>query len=395
MFHSAECSSLRLPQTTILLDGYPLAFPTPPTMINGTTMVPFRAISEAMGIRVQWEAESRTITAVQSTDQGDKSVRMQLNNPLVTVNGQTVTLPVAPYETNGSTLIPLRFFSEQFGAQVGWDPGTKTVSIVSPIRDMYGMAFYAISSFSQRELISSFDSVAFGWSRIDQNGNLTLTGQDFYWPKPAGEITPESIIKGAKQNGSTPYFMVFAGDGSGELTRLLEDEDLREKAIAEMLSIVQEKGMTGIALDFEGLGLGGDVARAKAKYNEFVQLLAAETKQRGIPLTLILHPLNGAYKGYDYATLGGLADDIVIMAYAYEDEKNPEPLNKVDEAIRLALAHVPKEKLILGISMGSENEHSVTQKLGLAKRYSLKGYALWRLGLINQAAVQKIGESVK
>ena len=395
MFHSAECSSLRLPQTTILLDGYPLAFPTPPTMINGTTMVPFRAISEAMGIRVQWEAESRTITAVQSTDQGDKSVRMQLNNPLVTVNGQTVTLPVAPYETNGSTLIPLRFFSEQFGAQVGWDPGTKTVSIVSPIRDMYGMAFYAISSFSQRELISSFDSVAFGWSRIDQNGNLTLTGQDFYWPKPAGEITPESIIKGAKQNGSTPYLMVFAGDGSGELTRLLEDEDLREKAIAEMLSIVQEKGMTGIALDFEGLGLGGDVARAKAKYNEFVQLLAAETKQRGIPLTLILHPLNGAYKGYDYATLGGLADDIVIMAYAYEDEKNPEPLNKVDEAIRLALAHVPKEKLILGISMGSENEHSVTQKLGLAKRYSLKGYALWRLGLINQAAVQKIGESVK
>lgn len=383
------------PQTTILLDGYPLAFPTPPTMINGTTMVPFRAISEAMGIRVQWEAESRSITAVQSTDQGDKSVRMQLNNPLVTVNGQTVTLPVAPYETNGSTLIPLRFFSEQFGAQVGWDPGTKTVSIVSPIRDMYGMAFYAISSFSQRELISSFDSVAFGWSRIDQNGNLTLTGQDFYWPKPAGEITPESIIKGAKQNGSTPYLMVFAGDGSGELTRLLEDEDLREKAIAEMLSIVQEKGMTGIALDFEGLGLGGDVARAKAKYNEFVQLLAAETKQRGIPLTLILHPLNGAYKGYDYATLGGLADDIVIMAYAYEDEKNPEPLNKVDEAIRLALAHVPKEKLILGISMGSENEHSVTQKLGLAKRYSLKGYALWRLGLINQAAVQKIGESVK
>ncbi|QQE75522.1 glycosyl hydrolase [Brevibacillus composti] len=382
-------------QTTILLDGYPLPFPTPPTTINGTTMVPFRAISEAMGIRVQWEAQTQSITAIQSTDQGEKTVLMQLNNPLVTVDGQTVTLPVAPYETNGSTLIPLRFFSEQFGAQVDWNQDTRTVSIASPVRDMYGMAFYAISSFSQRELMPAFDSVAFGWSRIDQGGNLTLTGKDFYWPKPAGEVTPESIISDVKLNGSAPYLMVFAGDANGELTLLLENEGLQEKAIAQMLSIVQEKGLTGIALDFEGLGLNGDVTGVKEKFNQFVQQLAGETKQRGIPLTLILHPLNGAYKGYDYATLGNLADDIVIMAYAYEDEKNPEPMNRVDEAIRLALAHVPKEKLILGISMGSENEQSVTQKLGLAKRYNLKGYALWRLGLIKQAAMQKINESVK
>jgi len=382
------------PGTTIMLDGYPLPFPTPPANVNGTTMVPFRAISEAMGIQVNWDAQTQSITAVQSTAQGDKTVHMQVNNPLVTVNGQTIPLPIAPYVNNGSTLIPLRFFSEQFGAQVGWDPNTRTVSIISPLRDMYGLAFYAISSFSQRELMPFFDSVAFGWSRIDQDGNLTLTGNDFYWPKPAGETTPESIIADVKLAGSSPYLMVFAGDGNGELTKLLEDASLREKAIAQMLTLAQEKGMTGIALDFEGLGMNGDVTGVKEKYNEFVRLLSAETRQRGIQLTLILHPLNGAYKGYDYAALGQLADDLVIMAYAYEGEIGPEPMNRVDEAIRMALVHVPKEKLILGISMGSENESSVNQKIGLAKRYNLKGYAIWRLGLINQASMEQIKQSV-
>jgi len=383
------------PATTILLDGYPLPFPTPPTITNGSTMVPFRAISEAMGIQVDWDAQTQSITAVQSTAAGDRTVLMHVNNPLVTVNGQTITLPVAPYVDNGSTLIPLRFFSEQFGAQVGWNADTRTVSIVSPVRDMYGLTFYAISSFSQRELMSNFDSVAFGWSRIDQNGNLTLTGNDFYWPKPAGETTPESIIADVKMNGSTPYLMVFAGDANGELTALLEDASLREKAISQMLTLVQEKGMSGIALDFEGLGMNGDVTGVKAKYNEFVQLLSAETRQRGIQLTLILHPLNGAYKGYDYAALGQMADDLVIMAYAYEGEKGPEPMNRVDEAIRMALTQVPKEKLILGISMGSENESTVNQKIGLAKRYNLKGYAIWRLGLINQASMEQINKSVQ
>jgi Copper amine oxidase N-terminal domain/Glycosyl hydrolases family 18 len=381
--------------TTILLDGYPLPFPTPPTNVNGTTMVPFRAISEAMGIQVNWEAQTQSITAIQTTQTGDKTVNMQLKNPLVTVNGQTITLPVAPYENNGSTLIPLRFFSEQFGAQVSWNPANRTVSIVSPQRDMYGMAFYAISSFSQREFMPFFDSVAFGWSRIDKDGNLTLTGNDFYWPKPADTTTPESIIEDVKLTGSTPYLMVFAGDANGELTALLENPSLSEKAISQMLEIVQEKGMTGIALDFEGLGMNGDTTGVKEKYNAFVRQLSAETRQRGIQLSLILHPLNGAYKGYDYATLGALADEIVIMAYAFENEKNPEPMNRVDEAIRMALAHVPKEKLVLGISVASENESSINQKIGLAKRYNLKGYALWRLGLISQAEMAEINKSVK
>lgn len=392
---SAEVSaSTAPPATTILLDGYALAFPTPPVIEEGTTMVPFRAISEAMGIDVQWDKATQSITAIQTSGQERKTVKMTLNNPQFSVNDQPYTLAVAPYQTKGSTLIPLRFFSEQFGAHVSWNESTKTVSITSPARDLYSLAFYAISSFAQKDLISHFDSVAFGWSRIDKDGSLTLVGNDFYWPKAAGATTPEMIIDEAKSSGTSPHLMVFAGDANNELTTLLSDSSLRDKAIANILTIVQEKGLEGIVLDFEGLGMNGQGAEIKQDYNEFVQLLSAQTKSLGVKLTLVLHPLNGAYQGYDYATLGSLADDLVIMAYAYENEKGPEPMNQVDQAIKLALAQVPKEKLILGISMGSENEQSVNQKIGLAKRYSLKGFALWRLGLISQPAMANMQEAV-
>lgn len=83
------------------------------------------------------------------------------------------------------------------------------------------------------------------------------------------------------------------------------------------------------------------------------------------------------------------------MAYAYEGETGPEPMNKVDESIRLALDQVSKEKLILGISVYSENEASVNAKIGLAKRYGLKGIAIWRLGIIGQPVLNRMGEAIE
>jgi hypothetical protein len=382
-------------KTTILLDGYPLVFPIEPQIIKGHTMVPFRVIAEALGISVQWVEQSKTIITQQNSAQAGSQVILQIKNPTAMVNGQKVKLPMSPMLIKGHTAIPLRFFSTQFGAQVSWDGASRTVSIISPQKKLYSMAFYAISSFSERQLIPNFDSVAFGWSRIDAGGNLTLQGKDFYWPQPAGEITPESIIQDAAGQGTAPYLMVFAGDGAGELTKLLEDSALRDEAISGIVQLAREKQFAGVVLDFEGLGMNGDTAQVKQRYNQFVQLLAQQLRPNGIKLSLVLHPLNGAYRGYDYATLGSIADDLIVMAYAYENEKQPEPLGKVNEAIKLATAQVPKEKLILGISMGSENAQSVNSKIGLAKRYGLKGIALWRLGLIGQPAFAEMQKSVQ
>lgn len=66
----------------------------------------------------------------------------------------------------------------------------------------------------------------------------------------------------------------------------------------------------------------------------------------------------------------------------------------MDEAIQLALKQVDKDKLILGISRGSETAASINTKIGLAKRYDLKGIALWRLGIIGPATWAEMNKTI-
>ncbi|WP_349304916.1 stalk domain-containing protein [Paenibacillus sp. Marseille-Q4541] len=381
-------------QVQIVLDGYPLPFPVEPVVVSGTTMVPFRAISEALGIEVQWNQKLKKITATKQTDQGSKTVELTMGNKTAKVNGQNIALTLAPRTISSTTMIPLSFFSQQFGAQVGWNQASKTVSITSPREEMYTLGFYALRSYDEIKYLPSLDSAAFGWGRIDRQGNFTTTGDEYKWPAPAGEVTGERIIEDAALLGVSPSFMVYALDGQRELTKNLEDKQLQAKTIDGIVTTAVEKGFKGITLDFEGLGLTGDFSKVKSDYNAFIKAIATRAHTEGLTLTVVLHPINSSYKGYDYKTLGNLADELVIMAYAFEDENGPEPIAKVDEAIRLALKETSKDKLLLGISRGSEDAASINSKIGLAKRYDLKGIALWRLGIIGPAAWTEMNKTI-
>lgn len=401
--YTAEAAGSSPSSIQILLDGYPLASTVSPVIIQNTTLVPFRTISEALGVSVTWNASNKTIQAVKEQDGVRTEVLLTMDSKQAVVNGSPVSLAVAPRSISGSTVIPLSFFSHQFGAQVHWEQTTKTVSITSPKREMYTLGFYAISSVSDAPAIPSLDAVAFGWSRIDENGKFTQAGKDFKLPQPLGEITPDTLIGDASAAGTTSYLMVYSSDTKGELTKVVEDATTRQQAISDMIAAAKEKEFSGILLDFEGLGLTTDKASTRASFNAFVKQLAQETQSSGLKLALALHPLNSSFQGYDYRTLGQLADELVIMAYDYQtgsgsstsDKTEPEPIAKVDEAIRLALQETSKDKLILGLNLYHENAASVTKLTGLAKRYDLKGIALWRLGLISADEWSSLRQSVE
>lgn len=381
-------------KVSILLDGYTLPFPAQPTVVKGTTLVPFRAISEALGVTVNWDQKSKTITATKDSNGNVKRVTLTLGSKMATVNGKKVEIALPAQTINGTTMIPLSFFSQQFGAGVKWDGPTNTVSILSPKEDIYTLAFYALSSFSESALIPDFDSVGFGWSRIDAKGAFTTTGTDFKWPQPAGEVTPESLVTNAVAAGTSPYLLVYSGDTKGELTKILEDETAREAVLAQMIDTAVKNQFKGVLLDLEGLGLTGNAKMVQASYNNFVKEAADAAHAAGLKLSLALPPLNGSYHGYDYKKLGELADELIIMAYAYTNEKLPQPTDKVDNAIQLALKSVSKDKLVLGVNLYSENENTVNTKIGLAKRYGLKGVAFWRLGFDKQNVWNKINQTI-
>ena len=70
------------------------------------------------------------------------------------------------------------------------------------------------------------------------------------------------------------------------------------------------------------------------------------------------------------------------MAYDYGSK--PEPLAMVKEAVEKTVMQVPAHKVLLGISVPSEDAYSAAQKIELARRYDLQGIALWRLGLLDE-----------
>ncbi|WP_339852235.1 stalk domain-containing protein [Paenibacillus sp. FSL W7-1088] len=373
------------PAISVLLDDVPLKFDAAPLIDKGVTYVPFRTVGEALGISITWNSKTQTVKAIGKVKGQATEVLLQVGSTTATVNGEKVKLAAPPVQREGRVLIPLSSFSSQFGVNVGWNQSTRTVSLVSPQREMHLRAFYALQSYKEIDLVSSMNSVAFGWSRIDREGQFTLQGDEYQIPAAAGDVTPQSIVADAANQSIKPYLMVYSLDGNGELTKVLSDSSMRQKSIEGITAAIAENGFGGVVLDFEGLGFKLDAVEQQKLLNNYVKQLK-DSLPKDIALSLAVPPLNSAYKGYDYKTLVSLADDIIIMAYQYNPvgtkAQVPEPNSLVDQAIQLALdAGVSKQKLLLGISLNSETSSSIDDKLGLAKRYDLKGAAFWRLGL--------------
>jgi uncharacterized protein YbbC (DUF1343 family) len=113
----------------VLVDGRPVAFDVAPYIdANSRVMVPLRAIVEALGAQVDWDAGTKRITI---TGAGKKSL-FTVGSTTAVFNGTTVTLDTCPVIKNGRTMVPARFTAESVGARVLWDGGTRTVTIVRP-----------------------------------------------------------------------------------------------------------------------------------------------------------------------------------------------------------------------------------------------------------------------
>jgi len=117
------CAVLAAP--TVTLDGKQLSFSTPPVIDNGTTLVPLRAIFEAMGATVKWDPTTQTAIAVKD----NTGVVLKIGSMNSTINGLTQTLQAPAKIINGNTMAPLRFVGEAFGAAVRWDSKNSIANI--------------------------------------------------------------------------------------------------------------------------------------------------------------------------------------------------------------------------------------------------------------------------
>jgi hypothetical protein len=107
----------------VQLNGQPVA--TNAQEVNGRVLVPVRGVMEQLGATVDYIPATQIVNA----DKGGMNVQLRIGSRAAMVNGQKVMLDVPAQIIDGSTMVPLRFLSESFGADVSWDAQANMVSI--------------------------------------------------------------------------------------------------------------------------------------------------------------------------------------------------------------------------------------------------------------------------
>lgn len=205
----------------------------------------------------------------------------------------------------------------------------------TPMEELH--AFYAISSSSQMDKFSQLDSVSFGWAQLEYDEKtkqvyINTDGGDNSYYIPQGY---EGVLKKAEDYNLSRQLMFFVKDQSitdpatGKTVKLAEyivtRPEVRKPVIDAMVSMVNETKKYGSSFSFDGMvsdfeGFKGDTL--KQAYNEFLKELKVELSKTNKKLYVAVHPRGKPgqtyFDGYDYRTIGEIADKVILMAHDYD-----------------------------------------------------------------------------
>ncbi|MBQ2968021.1 MAG: hypothetical protein IJE10_07900 [Clostridia bacterium] len=181
-------------EIAVKLNGEWMTFDVDPILLNDRTMVPFRAIFEALGCVVSWDDENQTAMGRRN----GLEVSLPIDDVNVKVNRKPQTLDQPAVLLNDRTLVPLRFVSEALGAQVSWDDTTQTVSILANVPEE--MVLFTQESYTdvgtwvmEQNADGAFNTSAMRGA-VPSDINATLEDADASNNKPA--IAPFELSKG-------------------------------------------------------------------------------------------------------------------------------------------------------------------------------------------------------
>jgi plastocyanin len=109
----------------VQVNGLTTRLDAPAQLIGDTTYVPLRFIGNELGADIQWIDEEKSV--VYTTK--NTKIQLWINQNKVVVNKKELTMDEQPIIQNGSSMVPLRFVSENLGAKVSYDHSTQNVTL--------------------------------------------------------------------------------------------------------------------------------------------------------------------------------------------------------------------------------------------------------------------------
>lgn len=299
------------------------------------------------------------------------------------------------------------------------------------------LGFYTDAGTKSKDSLSKhikvLDEVAFFWYSFDGKGKLKRVGNVDLTLKDA-----------AQKGGAKAYALVHNLDEKGFDSPLahqvLTNNAIRGNFVKNIVALTISENWDGVAVDIEKIP-PDDRNQYSAFLNELHSALKAKDKILNISIAAKYQDdPNDLWSGaFDYAAIGKVADQVVIMTYEEHGVGTTQgPIASygwVDRVINFATGKIPKDKLVMGLpvyatnwasdkptiptnltyskavelakkhrvsflydesqqvphfsftSAGirheiySEDVRSLTAKLNLAKKNQLHGVAIWKLGI--------------
>lgn len=110
------------------VDGKDTSLPVAPYIKNDRLLAPVRAVADALGCTVAWNAASGTATLTSE----ESILTLRTNSKYMTVDGKAVQLDAAPEIVgSGTMMIPVRYIAEALRCKVAWEASTRTATITA------------------------------------------------------------------------------------------------------------------------------------------------------------------------------------------------------------------------------------------------------------------------
>lgn len=199
----------------VSLNGGLLEFDVLPTTVNDRTMVPLRAIFEALSASVDWNEETKTVTS----KKGNTTVKLTVDSNEMTVNNKTITLDSPATVVDNRTLVPVRAVSEAFDINVDWDENNSLVILrENKYKDIETVLLYNVSN--QVTEVPDYDADTFkanGWETEKPVRMYALDGRT--------QIVAASKVAANKRVGwyTEPSAVMYAPDGR---TQVVAQKDI-------------------------------------------------------------------------------------------------------------------------------------------------------------------------
>lgn len=211
MMASFSTIALAEENITLTINDTSIVSATESVQENGNILVPVRIIAENLGAAVDYQDESQSVTITRN----DQTIILILNETIAVVNGETQNLLIPPKIINGTTMVPIRFISENLGCDVKWDSETKNVTINNPVQIVNEEQSLVIQNATLTDALS-FQSDAEIKPTVSSNSNnaasadvvvyKTKTGDKYHFDgcRSLKRSKIEITIEQAVQIGLTP-----------------------------------------------------------------------------------------------------------------------------------------------------------------------------------------------